>query len=80
MRLNVIPVAMVLISGLALSLGSGCGDKVQPTPTTAEASASVDQQVAKVQARTDINDATKANIIAMLKSHSTVPPPQATAK
>jgi len=79
MRLNVIPAAMVLLCSLGLALSSGCSHDAAP-PTAAEASASVDQQVAKVQARTDIDDATKANIIGMLKSHAAAPPPQPISK
>ena len=79
MRLNVIPAAMVLLCGLGLVLSSGCSHDAAP-PTAAEASTSVDQQVAKVQARSDIDDATKANIIAMLKSRGVAPPPQPISK
>jgi hypothetical protein len=58
--------AKVGLSGIGLAMVFGCGAKTLPPPPPG--TASVDQQIQKVEARTDLSDDQKAHIVAMLKS------------
>ena len=66
--------ATILLCGIGIVMAAGCNSNSGTVPPPDTSAASVQAQIDKVQARTDLDDQQKQSIVAMLKAHSTPAP------